>query len=223
MVTHRGPFVKRVCLVSPSCQIAPEKGGNVGARHALFSRMLAFGAQFHPSSGLGCQLPDATLALQGRLLGLFDSVAEPARVSPHGRLGETSWPGNRVPAGSLIPDQDRKPLRCRSFLSLTQGRHPTLAESFALGDGSCLLTLKLSFFSQADGLPASRCIEAYCHHPGPRRVATDAFPGGAHSAGCFPFFSSRLRHRNDLAACEVRPSLPGLGFPHTGSQSQLAV
>jgi hypothetical protein len=32
-----------------------------------------------------------------------------------------------------------------------------------------------------------------------------------------------LRHRHDLAACEVRPSPPGPGFPRTGSQSQLTV
>jgi len=108
-------------------------------------------------------------------------------MSPYGRLGETSWPGSRAPAGSLVPDRDRKPLRCRFFLSLAQGRHPDLSGPLALGDGSCLLTLKLLSFSQADDLPASRSLEDYCRLLGPRRVQPAPPPGALTSRGSFPF------------------------------------
>lgn len=134
-------------------------------------------------------------------------------MSPCGRSGETSWPGSRAPAGSLVPDRDWKPLRCRSFLSLAQGRHPDVSGPLALGDGSCLLSLKLlSCFSggRPFGLPlARRLLPPLGSSPG----ATGASPGGAHFAEFVPFFSPRLRHRGGLAAFEDRPSPPGPGFP----------
>jgi hypothetical protein len=175
----------------------------LGARHTLFSRLLAFGAQFHPSSGLGCQLPDATLVSKDDCYSCSTPQRGRPVVSPLGRSGETSWPETRKPAGSLLPDLDWKPLRFGGSSPFAPGRHrASRRRSLAQGDGSCLLPLKLPFFSQADGLPASRSIEAYCQqrvlaglHPTPSQLPLT--PRGGR-----PHFSIRLRHRSDLAARE---------------------
>lgn len=142
---------------------SPERWWGLGARHTLLSRMLTFGAQFHPSSGLGCQFPDATLVSKDDCYSSSTPQRGRPVVSPHGRLGETSWPEIRQPAGSFLSDRDWKPLRffgdsspCPRSASLPCGRR-----SLASGDGSCLLTLELLFFFSGGrplGLPLIRSL-----------------------------------------------------------------
>jgi hypothetical protein len=75
-------------------------------------------------------------------------AAEPAfGVSTSGFSGEASQPGTRVPAGALLPNPVRTPLRSVVSGPLPQGRHRMFpSRSFALRHGSCLLPLKLRSF-----------------------------------------------------------------------------
>jgi hypothetical protein len=166
--------------------------------------MLTFGAQFHPSSGLGCQLPDATLVSKDDCCSSSTPQRGRPVVLPLGRSGETSWPETCKPAGSLLSDRDWKPLRIGVSSPCAPGRHRRSfrRRSLAQGDGSCLLPLKLPFLSQADGLSASRSIGAYCQ----QRVLTGLHPVPSQlpltPRGGRPHFTIRLRHRFDLAARE---------------------
>jgi hypothetical protein len=130
-------------------------------------------------------------------------AAEPAfGVSTPGFSGETSQPGIRVPAGALLPNPARTPLRSVASGPLPQGRHRMFrSRSFALRHGSCLLPLKLHSLSQADEavFGPSRCsdlIASPWSSPVSRRL-----PLGSLNPRQSPsLFTCRLRHRKDPAA-----------------------
>ena len=115
--------------------------------------------------------------------------------------GETSQLGGPALAGALIPNPVRMPLRLVASDPLPQGRHRTFrSRSLALRHGSCLLSLKLRFPSQADDpvFGASRSSDLIasprsCRPPG-------TFHQLAQSAMIRSLFTFRLRHRIDLAA-----------------------
>ena len=146
----------------------PRKRWGMGVRHALFPRLLTFGAQLHPSSVAGCQFPDAALALHGRLHAVFGSAAEPVDgVTTAGLSGETSQPGPRTPAGVLIPDPVRIPLGQAASAPQTAGSASHLLVSIVCPAPRVLsLSPQVASYFPA-GRPvfftASRLFGSYCN------------------------------------------------------------
>jgi len=83
------------------------------------------------------------------------------------------------------------------------------AGSFASNNGSCLLTLKLSFLSQADGpVSGTSRISDFIALPWSPSVRLMPSTWSAQSTGSGSFFTLRLRHRCDVAAFSSIPPDP---------------
>jgi hypothetical protein len=186
----------------------------VGVRHALFPRVLTFGAQLHPSSFTGCQLPDAAPVCMDDCKPLRPRSGAGPGVATDGVSGEASQPGIRVPAGALPPDPARTPLRRAASGPLPQGRHRAVRlRSLALRHGSCLLSLKLRSRSQADGLVFETSRGSGVLAAPRSRRPSGAVLRIAQPAMVRSLFSFRLRHRT-MWRLMVRPRPPDCGSPH---------
>jgi hypothetical protein len=189
----------------------------VGARHALFPRLLALGAQLHPSSVVGCQFPDAAPVAWTNACR-FGPAAEPVRgVATTGVSGGTSQPGALAARRQRVSEP--------GAIRLSRASHPThevgnglpLRRSFAPCDGSCPLSLKLHSGSQADGRSAaSRVSELIALSPSPQ-----GFPAASRDR-LTPrkrdrFSPRRLRYRagRSILIFVHHRRIP---FFHTGSQ-----
>jgi hypothetical protein len=164
----------------------------VGVRHALFPRTLTFGAQCHPSSDSGCQLPDAASACMNDCRSVTAPAAEPAfGVSTSGLSGEASQPGLHAPAGTLPPDPARKALRFGCFRStLPQGRHRAFRSS-VVGLAPRVLPLipQVAFSSRSDDahFDASRVLRILLRLRGHRRASHPDASHSDHSIRDSPF------------------------------------
>jgi hypothetical protein len=151
--------------------IGPERRWGVGVRHALFPRLLTFGAQLHPSSVAGCQFPDAAPVCMDDCSPFRPRSGAGPRCHHRRRSGETSQPGIRIPAGMLPPDPGRMPLRTVTSAPPPQGRHRSIrpdrwpcATSLASYPSSCI-----SFPSRTtpfSGPPALRILSRPRSHAG---------------------------------------------------------
>jgi hypothetical protein len=136
-------------------------------------------------------------------------------VTTDGLLGEASQPGVHTPAGALPSDPARTHLRSSVSGPLPQGRHRTSrSRSLALRHGSCLLPLKLRFFSQPDDavFDASRHSDLIAlprSSPAFRRLPIRSLnprqPFPFSNPGCETGIFWRL---------SFRPKPPGGGSPH---------
>jgi hypothetical protein len=197
----------------------------VGVRHALFPRTLTFGAQCHPSSDSGCQLPDAASACMNDCRSISAPAAEPAiGVSASGFSGEASQPGLSAPAGALPPDPVRNPLRFGWFRStLPQGRHRAFRPAVVgRAPRGLPLTPPVAFSSRSDDavfrrLPSvSDLIAPPRSSPG---FASRRLPiGSLTPRRPVSFFPYRLRHRQVVAAVLLFVQHRWMADHHTGSQ-----
>jgi hypothetical protein len=111
------------------------------------------GAQCHPSSDSGCQLPDAASACMNDCSPVPAPAAEPALgVSASGLSGEASQPGLHAPAGALPPDPVRMLLRFGCIRSLLpRGRHRLFRSAIVgLAPRVLPLTPQAAFSSRSD-------------------------------------------------------------------------
>jgi hypothetical protein len=151
------------CLSSDLAVLRKRWG--LGARHALFPRILAFGAPLHPSSAAGCQFPDATPVCK--------DDCKPFRPRSGARPGVTTmgfWVRLLSPEFSHLPvrsfqtrmDDSEKRVHPRQFRKVGIGPLVTI-----VGPAPRVLSLtpQVTFPSQADDFvfEASRRFEFYCN------------------------------------------------------------
>jgi hypothetical protein len=160
----------------------------VGVRHALFPRLLTFGAQLHPSSAAGCQFPDAALVCMDDCRPFRPRSGAGLRCHHRGLSGETSQPGLHAPAGALPPDPVRMPLRTAASAPLPQGRHRTCPVAIVgLAPRVLPLTPRVAFSFSAGRPPVgdlpqfgSYCVSAVTpasrHFPSDRALRDDPVP-----------------------------------------------
>jgi hypothetical protein len=170
----------------------------VGVRHALFPRSLAFGAQLHPSSVVGCQFPDAAPVCMDNCKPFRPRNGAGPGVATDGIRVRLLSPGFHAPAGALPPDPVRN-------ASENVASDPLLRKvgigPFGLDRLPCatgLASYPSSCLPISRGRPRFRrlpLLGSYCAssviagHPAPSNRSTQ-------SAMILPLFTSRLRNRN---------------------------
>jgi hypothetical protein len=193
----------------------------VGVRHALFPRILTFGAQLHPSSGRWLSVPRRCDGLHERLQSVPASQRGRSVVSPPRTVsGETSQLGFPRTCRCILsePGPDASENLDASDPSVPEVGIGTLRlRSLALGDGSCLLPLKSRFWFSCGRLPVGQpaALRILSRLRGHHRLLPGAFLAECSIRGSpDPFSTFRLRHRTVSAAGFVRSKPPDDGPPH---------